>query len=71
MFRRIAEYFRSIWYKKNFEICILGLSGAGKTTLAKRLVGGTFDSQTAPTVGFALSVYRKGRCQIKLWDVAG
>jgi ADP-ribosylation factor-like protein 8 len=57
-------------FSKSLEIVIVGLDGAGKSTLINVLCAGAA-GETAPTVGLEVRQFRKGNLKIKAWDLAG
>merc|ERR1711871_107935 len=64
-FRRMYDGFlnwlRSLFWKQEMELTMVGLQNAGKTTLV-----GVF-----ATVGFSMRKVTKGSVTIKLWDLGG
>lgn len=65
----VFEWFHSLFYTRNLDVCIVGLPGAGKTTLAGLLVSGHSEEQAAPTVGYNLRQVRVGNVQMRIWDI--
>ena len=68
--------FSAIWgllyeQEKEVKLALIGLDGAGKTTLVHRLVDGSFRGQTAPTIGIETKEVKVGNITIKLFDLAG
>lgn len=57
-------------FTKNLELAIVGLDGAGKSTLMNVLSHGAA-GETAPTVGLEVRQFKKGNLRIKAWDLAG
>lgn len=51
------------------DILMLGLDGAGKTTILNTLTGGAKD--TAPTIGFNLQCFTFQNVKLTIWDVGG
>ncbi|EGR28125.1 hypothetical protein IMG5_183110 [Ichthyophthirius multifiliis] len=50
---------------------IVGLQNAGKSTLVNTFATGKFDEDTIPTIGFNQRQIKKGKLQMKLWDLGG
>ena len=65
----VLDWLRSLFFSRNLEVCIVGLQGAGKTSLVNVLANGQFTQEVVPTVAFNLRNIRKGRVQMKLWDI--
>ena len=68
--------FSAIWgllyeQEKEVKLALIGLDGAGKTTLVHRLVDGNWRGQTAPTIGIETKEVKVGNITIKLFDLAG
>lgn len=63
------EWLRSLFFTQNLDICIVGLPGAGKTTLTNALVSGQVPEQVAPTVGYNLRQVRVGNVHMRIWDI--
>lgn len=57
-------------FTKNLELVVVGLDGAGKSTLINVLSAGAA-GETAPTVGLEVKTFKKGNLRIKAWDLAG
>lgn len=57
-------------FAKHLELVLVGLDGAGKSTLINVLCAGAA-GETAPTVGLEVRQFRKGNLKIKAWDLAG
>lgn len=51
------------------DILMLGLDGAGKTTILNTLTGGAKD--TVPTIGFNLQTLNFQNIKLTIWDVGG
>jgi small GTP-binding protein len=59
----------------NYKFIVVGASGVGKTCILKRLTKGTFDENTAPTVGakfesLPLTIDDR-KVKLQIWDTAG
>lgn len=61
------------WFstKKDAKILILGLDGAGKTTILYQLSLGKFIHQLAPTVAFNIEQVEVGNLTLHVWDLGG
>ena len=70
-FQRLLDWLRSLFWKQELEITLLGLEGAGKTTFVNVLTTGVFHEDMQPTIGFNMKHIQKGRVKIKIWDIAG
>eukprot|EP01024_Parvocaulis_polyphysoides_P039366 TRINITY_DN35565_c0_g1_i1.p1 TRINITY_DN35565_c0_g1~~TRINITY_DN35565_c0_g1_i1.p1 ORF type:complete len:294 (-),score=23.74 TRINITY_DN35565_c0_g1_i1:275-1156(-) len=71
MWQSFLDWLRSLFFKKEMEITLIGLQNAGKTTFVEVLSGGGFHAEMSPTVGFNMKKFTKGRVTIKLWDIGG
>eukprot|EP00736_Rhodelphis_marinus_P006505 Rmarinus@m.22599 len=65
------EWLKSLFFKQEMELTLLGLQNAGKTTLVNVIATGTFMEDMIPTVGFNMRKVSKGNVTIKLWDLGG
>jgi small GTP-binding protein len=59
----------------NYKFIVIGSSGVGKTCLLKRLTKGTFDEDTASTVGAQFEslplTIEDRKIKLQIWDTAG
>ena len=62
---------RSLFFKKEMELSLIGLQNAGKTSLVNVIATGGFQEDMIPTVGFNMRKVTKGAVTIKLWDLGG
>jgi GTPase SAR1 family protein len=69
---------RGVWRNNSLPMIrhvILGPSGAGKTSLFRRMYGREFETEVPPTIGvdFAMLTMDSGGCPAKFqtWDTAG
>jgi len=62
---------RSLFFKKEMELSLIGLQNAGKTSLVNVIATGGFHEDMIPTVGFNMRKVTKGAVTIKLWDLGG
>lgn len=71
LWHSFVEWLRSLFFKREMELSLIGLNRAGKSTLVEVLASGNFKEDFVPTVGFNMRKITKGSVTIKLWDVAG
>ncbi|CAK93772.1 unnamed protein product (macronuclear) [Paramecium tetraurelia] len=71
MLQKFANWFRELFFGKELEIALVGLQNAGKTTLVNTMATGKFEEDTIPTIGFNFRSVKKGKVQMKMWDVGG
>lgn len=73
LFARLMEWARSLFFKQEMEITLVGLQSAGKTTLLAAITGGqeAAEKDTIPTIGLNTRKVSKGRVNIKVWDIGG
>ncbi|KAI8341252.1 ADP-ribosylation factor-like protein 8B [Chlamydoabsidia padenii] len=67
----ILEWIRSLFFKTEMELTLVGLQNSGKTTLVNVIASGQFMEDTIPTVGFNMRKVTKGNVTMKLWDIGG
>jgi len=67
----ILSWFRSLFWKQEMELTLVGLQNSGKTTLVNVISSGDFHEDMIPTVGFNMKKVTKGNVTIKLWDIGG
>mmetsp|Transcript_35667 Transcript_35667/g.91041 ORF Transcript_35667/g.91041 Transcript_35667/m.91041 type:complete len:191 (-) Transcript_35667:13-585(-) len=65
------DYLRSLFFKKEMELSLIGLQNAGKTSLVNVIATGAFHEDMLPTVGFNMRKVTRGNVTIKLWDLGG
>ncbi|GMM50736.1 Arf family GTPase [Starmerella bacillaris] len=66
-----SSVFQKLWStNKEHRILILGLDGAGKTTILYRLHLGEVIS-TVPTIGFNVETLKYQNLQFNVWDLGG
>ena len=70
-FKRLIDWLKDLFWKKELEMSVVGLQNAGKTTLINLLATGEFDSDTIPTIGLNLRQVKKGSVSMKVWDLGG
>ncbi|EDV28573.1 ADP-ribosylation factor-like protein 1 [Trichoplax sp. H2] len=65
-----SNLFSSLWGSKEIRILILGLDGAGKTTILYRLQVGEIVT-TIPTIGFNVETVTYKNLKFQVWDLGG
>eukprot|EP00700_Malawimonas_jakobiformis_P003614 EC726461.1.p1 GENE.EC726461.1~~EC726461.1.p1 ORF type:complete len:194 (+),score=45.01 EC726461.1:95-676(+) len=70
-FENVIEFIRSLFWKEEMELTLVGLQNSGKTTLVNVISTGEFQEDQIPTVGFNMRKVSKGNVQIKMWDIGG
>ncbi|CAG0914629.1 unnamed protein product [Notodromas monacha] len=65
----LLSYFKGLFGSKEMRILILGLDGAGKTTILYRLVGEVVT--TIPTIGFNVEQVTYKNLKFQVWDLGG
>ena len=71
MINKVLEWFKSLFWKEEMELTLVGLQYAGKTTFVNVIASGNFNEDMIPTVGFNMRKISKGNVTIKLWDIGG
>jgi ADP-ribosylation factor-like protein 1 len=65
-----SRLFEALWGPKEYRILILGLDGAGKTTILYRLQVGEVVT-TIPTIGFNVESVTYKNLKFQVWDLGG
>ncbi|KAL2528141.1 ADP-ribosylation factor-like A1A [Forsythia ovata] len=65
------NWLRSLFFKQEMELSLVGLQNAGKTSLVNAIATGAYMEDMIPTVGFNMRKVTKGNVIIKLWDLGG
>jgi hypothetical protein len=68
-FQRLLNWLKSLFFKKELELAILGIQNAGKTTLVEYLATEKFKEDQIPTIGFNYKEMTKGKVHFKCWDM--
>jgi hypothetical protein len=68
-FQRLLNWLKSLFFKKELELAILGIQNAGKTTLVEYLSTEKFKEDQIPTIGFNYKEMTKGKVLFKCWDM--
>jgi len=71
LFDSFFEWLKSLFWKQEMELTLVGLQNSGKTTLVNVIATGSFNEDMIPTVGFNMKKVTKGNVSIKLWDIGG
>ncbi|KAG8330665.1 Arf GTPase arl1 [Homalodisca vitripennis] len=66
----LLSYFKSLIGNREMRILILGLDGAGKTTILYRLQVGEVVT-TIPTIGFNVEQVTYKNLKFQVWDLGG
>ncbi|KVI02724.1 Small GTPase superfamily, ARF/SAR type [Cynara cardunculus var. scolymus] len=66
LWEAFLNWLRSLFFKQEMELSLIGLQNAGKTSLT-----GGYSEDMIPTVGFNMRKVTKGNVTIKLWDLGG
>lgn len=66
----VLSYFRGLLGSREMRILILGLDGAGKTTILYRLQVGEV-VVTIPTIGFNVEQVTYKNLKFQVWDLGG
>ncbi|KAJ1643684.1 ADP-ribosylation factor-like protein 8B [Dispira simplex] len=69
--KSLLNWLRSLFFKEEMELTLVGLQNSGKTTLVNVIASGQFNEDMIPTVGFNMRKVTKGRVTMKLWDIGG
>eukprot|EP00053_Salpingoeca_punica_P003809 m.45295 g.45295 ORF g.45295 m.45295 type:complete len:182 (+) comp12429_c0_seq1:297-842(+) len=65
-----SSLFSRLWGDKELRVLILGLDGAGKTTILYRLQVGEVVT-TIPTIGFNVETVTYNNLKFQVWDLGG
>ena len=75
MFSLIVGFWQAFFRKVEFQVLILGLDGAGKTTMLEQMkaifLGIMPASKIPPTVGLNIGRMQVNRAKLILWDLGG
>lgn len=71
LINRILDWFKSLFWKEEMELTLVGLQNSGKTTFVNVIASGQFHQDSIPTVGFNMRKITKGNVTIKVWDIGG
>ncbi|KAJ3673955.1 hypothetical protein LUZ60_005947 [Juncus effusus] len=71
LWEAFLNWLRSLFFKQEMELSLIGLQNAGKTSLVNVIATGGYSEDMIPTVGFNMKKVVKGNVTIKLWDLGG
>merc|ERR1711912_170795 len=75
MFTKLVEnvlaWLKSLFWKQEMELTLVGLQNSGKTTLVNVIATGSYQDDMIPTVGFNMRKVTRGKVTIKMWDLGG
>ncbi|KAL7891784.1 hypothetical protein AOLI_G00012600 [Acnodon oligacanthus] len=71
LINRFLDWFKSLFWKEEMELTLVGLQYSGKTTFVNVIASGQFSEDMIPTVGFNMRKVTKGNVTIKIWDIGG
>ncbi|KAF8406200.1 hypothetical protein HHK36_008285 [Tetracentron sinense] len=71
LWEAFLNWLRSLFFKQEMELSLIGLQNAGKTSLVNAIATGGYSEDMIPTVGFNMRKVTKGNVTIKLWDLGG
>lgn len=71
LINRILDWIKSLFWKEEMELTLVGLQYSGKTTFVNVIASGNFTEDMIPTVGFNMRKITKGNVTIKVWDIGG
>ena len=73
--QRILDWIKSLFWKEEMELTLVGLQYSGKTTFVKRHLTGEFEKKYIATLGVEVHPMdfhtSKGRIIFNVWDTAG
>ncbi|KAI5079532.1 hypothetical protein GOP47_0005011 [Adiantum capillus-veneris] len=71
LWEAFLNWLRSLFFKQEMELSLIGLQNAGKTSLVNVVAMGGYSEDMIPTVGFNMRKVTRGNVTIKLWDLGG
>lgn len=63
---RLLDWLKSLFWKEEMELTLVGLQNSGKTTFVNVIASGSFVEDMIPTVGFNMRKVTKGNVTIKV-----
>lgn len=70
LIQRFLDWIKSLFWKEELELTLVGLQNSGKTTFVNVITSGQFTDDMIPTVGFNMKKITKGNVTIKVWSSA-
>ena len=70
-FKKFWKWLTSIFFSKELTITIIGLPGAGKTTLVRAMSNEDTEAPVVPTIGARASSVKIGNIQFNIRDIGG
>jgi ADP-ribosylation factor-like protein 8 len=67
----LINWLKSLFWKQEMELTLVGLQNSGKSTLVHTISTGGAAEDMTPTVGFNMKKVTRGNVTIKLWDIGG
>jgi ADP-ribosylation factor-like protein 8 len=64
--QRVLDWFKSLFWKEEMELTLVGLQNSGKTTFVNLIASGQYSEDMIPTVGFNMRKITKGNVTIKV-----
>eukprot|EP00055_Hartaetosiga_balthica_P000580 m.136965 g.136965 ORF g.136965 m.136965 type:complete len:184 (+) comp11093_c0_seq1:76-627(+) len=71
LWNRFIEWIKSLFWKEEMELTLVGLQNSGKSTFVDVIASGQYNEDMQPTIGFNMRKVTKGNVTIKLWDIGG
>ena len=69
MVQRVLDWFKSLFWKEEMELTLVGLQNSGKTTFVNLIASGQYSEDMIPTVGFNMRKITKGNVTIRVGTV--
>lgn len=66
LIQRFLDWIKSLFWKEELELTLVGLQNSGKTTFVNVITSGQFTDDMIPTVGFNMKKITKGNVTIKV-----
>lgn len=70
LIQRFLDWIKSLFWKEELELTLVGLQNSGKTTFVNVITSGQFTDDMIPTVGFNMKKITKGNVTIKVGRVS-
>ena len=68
LIQRFLDWVKSLFWKEELELTLVGLQNSGKTTFVNVITSGQFTDDMIPTVGFNMKKITKGNVTIKVLE---